>query len=356
MAIFSKLTIQNVLMENAEFMSDIQMHEHKNRLKKNDIQSIDTEWEIVVLNAFSKIGKVNHEIALSDGSKPDIHFINEDFEFYADVTAVNDDNNIENENPLKPFERLLLQKLEKAGLTAAGFHIVLNTASNTSKYAAKLSLPNKSEFQSEIFGPEFKKYLNEIKRNAKDNRALVISKGEIHLKMEYTPGNPYFSLSHPNYRAPTELTKNSLYNSLKNKAQGQLRNIPTGKIKGIIACDADCHIFNQPTQGWNVTHLTKEMIISEFLRQNQSVDFVVTLRSGFLKQPRYSFDLTNRSVLMDVFLNSNLPVNEEKLIFNTMENMQNGIPKPSNTAEGARETIKMNLKPNGTMKNEQEGP
>ncbi len=61
MAIFPRRIIQRMLNKNAEFLTKEQIDQHVLRLNGKGFQVIETEWEVAVLNAFSKIGRVQHE-------------------------------------------------------------------------------------------------------------------------------------------------------------------------------------------------------------------------------------------------------------------------------------------------------
>ena len=61
MAIFSRRIVQQMLNENASFLSMESLDQQVARLNTKGFQLIDTEWEVAVLNAFSKAGVIEHE-------------------------------------------------------------------------------------------------------------------------------------------------------------------------------------------------------------------------------------------------------------------------------------------------------
>src|SRR5258708_37828827 len=93
MPIFARRTLQRMISENDAFLTKAQTEKHVSYLNKADEFSIAYEWEVVVLNALSKIGCVSHEEQF--GSKlPDIHFKSRSTPsdtFIADITAVSDE-------------------------------------------------------------------------------------------------------------------------------------------------------------------------------------------------------------------------------------------------------------------------
>jgi len=79
-----------------------------------DISAIATEWELVVLNAFSKLGNVSYEKKLGGISEIDVYFQLNKFPkifLIADITAVTDEG-YEKNNPIKQFYK----KVRKFGL------------------------------------------------------------------------------------------------------------------------------------------------------------------------------------------------------------------------------------------------
>ncbi len=103
MAIFSRRTLQRLLNENASFLNKEQLKNFEEKLNKGDLSF---EWEIVLLNVFSKLGKVTHEPIFENSAKKlDILFSSENedkFEFLADITTCSD-YFAEREKPLDLF-------------------------------------------------------------------------------------------------------------------------------------------------------------------------------------------------------------------------------------------------------------
>ena len=61
MAIFSRRAIQRLIEENTAFLSRKQTQTHIAKLNLHNESILATEWEVVLLNAFSKLGTVKHE-------------------------------------------------------------------------------------------------------------------------------------------------------------------------------------------------------------------------------------------------------------------------------------------------------
>jgi len=103
MSIFPRRVIQELLNENRDFLSPEQVDDHVKKLNSQNNNSLDTIWEVVILNALSKIGQVIHEKEYEGSSKPDVYFESNNIEpFVADITAISDDS-YEKENPTNYF-------------------------------------------------------------------------------------------------------------------------------------------------------------------------------------------------------------------------------------------------------------
>lgn len=61
MAVFSRRTVDRMLIENAAFSTEDQLDRVIARLNSTGFQALEAEWEVSVLNAFDKIGNVEHE-------------------------------------------------------------------------------------------------------------------------------------------------------------------------------------------------------------------------------------------------------------------------------------------------------
>src|SRR6185295_18420983 len=121
MAIFSRRIVDKMLRENSAFLSREQLDQQVTRLNSADFQPIDTEWEIAVLNAFSKFGDVRHEPPLDGTSRLDLLFTAHDgSQLLADVTSVSDEG-FEDKSPVKAFYVELQERLRKAGLLYRGW-------------------------------------------------------------------------------------------------------------------------------------------------------------------------------------------------------------------------------------------
>ena len=72
MSIFARRILQRMINENAQFMTASQTNRHVRLLNLKDGQQAGAEWEVVLLNSLSKIGRVQYESDLGGRSRPDL--------------------------------------------------------------------------------------------------------------------------------------------------------------------------------------------------------------------------------------------------------------------------------------------
>jgi hypothetical protein len=340
MAIFSRRTIQQMLNENSDFLTETQIIQHVTKLNQDDFQAFDTEWEVAILNVFSKIGKVVHEPDLGGSSRLDLLFTpNNDAKnsMVADITTVSDDG-FEIDNPVKDFYVELTERITKAGLSGNGFN--LSIGAHPQKYGepTKIKLPPRGEFANEIFNGNFKSFLNQILTQPEQPAVYRVSNEKTELTLSYTPGKRFFSSTWHVYNQALEKTKNPIFNSLKAK-QRQIKKTNYSGSKGIILCDAGSDMPHKQSFNSFETTYNADDAIRDFLRQNQSIDFVLMISSVWTGKTNPFTEGKTRKILVSVFKNKNYETLPES-IKESLENLEEYFPEPVNTASGARETIR----------------
>lgn len=344
MAIFSRRTIQRMINENAESLTKEQLDQHVSRLNKGDFQSIDTEWEVAVLNIFSKIGKVEHEPNLGGSPKLDLLFVphrNTEAHLIADVTTVNDEG-FEIKNPLKAFDVDLKRRINKAGLRGNSFGYSVG-AHLPPRYVNKpiLMLPPRGEFDQEIFNSTFKAFVNRVKQSPDKRHNHHISTDKTCIHITYNPNQKWFRGASHIYNRAISKTQNPVYNALKLKAQKQFKRIRHSGPKGIILCDGGSDMVRTRLRNRFHIDYNAPNAIEEFLRQNQSIDFVLMLSSIWANDSRYQ-RYSRRPLLkiqVKIFPNTNFSKLQAG-IRDSLLDLEKHFPKPINNATGARETIR----------------
>jgi hypothetical protein len=269
MAIFSRRTLQRLVDENSEFLSRKQIKDHVRRLNNRDI---NVEWEIVLLNVFSKLGRVEHE-SVFNGKQPDLYFVSGDtkFSFLADIKTVSDEG-IETKNPFDQLNERLHKEVLKHGIQGA-WRIDIGGNYEEARRERKLvqmKLPALSRFDKEIFNQTFDEFASLIKANPSQPRKFEVRNHSVDLRISYHPSDRWTGTgSLPGYKSiecPEHLIQNSIWSGLVDKAE-QLKGANFDGILGIVICDGGSDFLSKANR-----------IVDEFLRNYQYIHFVLLFR------------------------------------------------------------------------------
>ena len=348
MAIFPSRIIKRMLNENADFLTKEQLDKHILGLNGKKFQPLETEWEVAVLNAFSKIGKVEHEPRLKGTSKLDLLFVSDqdsEARFVADVATVSD-KGVENKKLLNAFEDQFKRRINEIGIISYFRCSIGEHPFGVCDVEVRLMLPPTQEFDKEIFNGQFKSFLKCVKQNPKQPRTHQILSVKTNILIEYIPDieNNHFQkvdlITPYVYTLATSKTQNCVYNALRKKAQNQFKKVSYSGPKGIILCDGGSDMFHrQPSEKYNAYYNAIEAV-REFLRQNRSIDFVLMLSVIFTD---YGRPLLRRKPFRKVHVefipnksSTNLPAGIRQIL----TELERHFPEPFNTAHGVRETIR----------------
>ena len=296
MSIFPRRVIHRLIDENSEFLTQSQLEKHINNLNQYDPQKyLDYEWEVVVLNAFSKIGKVIHEPDLESGKKPDLLFKlhdRDDVNILADIITVSD-KNLYDKNPVEEFSNKLSYILSTKYNFEDGsfeYRIEGNYGDDYLKEKKKLRLPKKSDLYNYIFNTtEFVTWIEQIKLEPNSKHFCNIINQKAEVKFTYSPREWMgVSGSYPSFNQPGHsdinyqnrnwrdklMTQNVVYNALKSKAKylKQAASFHDGQ-KAIILCEGDCYLLREN----NAKQPRLNDVVFRFLKDNNSINFVLVL-------------------------------------------------------------------------------
>jgi hypothetical protein len=298
MAIFTRRTLQRLIDENAKILSRKQIKKHVDELNRmHERRSLAFEWEVVLINAFSKVGKVQHEHSFGGSRKPDLYFESEEDPtkcFVADITTISD-KGFEGSNSIEALREDLLRRVQEKGLRQNSFslevegnykeihkgnyYMLPGDPNETLLYQGgaktKLKLPGISRFEEKVFNSDFERFLDEIKSALEEKRTYRVNKidEDIDLTIEYDPTQTFSSAGYLEYRRINHLTQNSVYQALEEKA-GQLVDSKFSGALGIILCDGGYTPFHSMSHF--STH-TVDDVIRFFLRHNPAISFVLTI-------------------------------------------------------------------------------
>jgi hypothetical protein len=103
MAVFSRRSLQRLLCENSEFLTETQTARHVAGLNEGDL---GVEWEVVLLNVLNHMGKLSHESNFRLKA-PDIFYQGVDgLDFIADIRTVSD-RHVDDANPIERIKARL---------------------------------------------------------------------------------------------------------------------------------------------------------------------------------------------------------------------------------------------------------
>lgn len=335
MALFSRRTLQQLVWQNIPVMSEGLAADMDARVNgKNVDQRLAAEWELAIVNALTKLGKVGYAEASKGSAVPDVRFVaSSGEEFLADITAVSDTGYHES-NPFDYLQNELVRRVQKQGLDAN--HFSLKVDGNSRKLylggpKARLALPRVSDFATVIFNKDFARFIADIISNPSQVRAFSARSGEeVSLSITYNPNQPFFTGNHLAYDVVFSLENNPIYNRLKRKAE-QLRRSGYSGIKGIILCDAGCAVMRAKSRAG--FHYSAKEIVAHFLRRNKSISFIQLLTVDDDKG--HHSDTHHFRVVEQTYLNSPHSVPESLML--ALQAVPSVIARPQNKPCNARQ-------------------
>ena len=333
--IFARRAIQRRLDELRPVLGENVTAQLAARLNTPGTDRLAVMWEVVILHALSKLGTLQHEVALASGRRPDVRFKDGDLLVNADITAVSD-KSLHEQNPVEELIRLIEQAKARLGLPIGGVSVAIESSTQYLPGGHKISLrmPERkrlTEFVRDKVVPEIKRLI-ESGTNAP---TFTISDGDALLHLSIDPSrSPYNNASYAAYNLPFVRNRNPLYRTLHDKAK-QLRGALG--IVGIIVGDGDSATLANLTGGPGA--LGGRAIAEEFLRQHPSVHFVLLLS---VEEPRFAWHQarpTERRLVAElVQRKSNSPPAElETLVLRMVNLLPKPIAMPGNAARRAKE-------------------
>jgi hypothetical protein len=304
MAIFSRRTLQRFINENAKFIEERKLRQHINNLNNiNPEQYLSYEWEVAILNIFSKVGKLTHEPVFGKKT-PDILFssYNNDCNFIAEILTISDQY-FEEQNPIEHFRKEFERVIKKNNLDICSFNVRVegNNGIDFLKEKKKLKLPRKEEFNDKIFKKnDFLVFLSKIKSKPESQHDCVLKDSNLDLhityhphKFRYHPLQKGFGMSHPYYRGIFDtdidyskqgnrivrmLKNNVVYRGLDNKCKYLKKIKDSNSLEekiGVILCDGGCDLIHNSSN----YYCTLEKILNTCLYYNSYIDFILVVKT-----------------------------------------------------------------------------
>ena len=302
MSIFGRRILQRLINENSRFMSERQTQRHVALLNFNDARSAPAEWEIVLLNSFSRLGEVQYEADLGGKSIPDLLVSRSGTEpLVVEITSVSDAG-YEDANPIREFESAFLKvSQEEAPRTwRVSFSSRQSAIGNYPEQKTRLLLPRKAEMQ-QFVAKTYGKFLDDVRQQPTEAHFREYRDARVQITVTYTPYHEGISgAGYASYVSLKAREANTLYKALAKKAE-TLKRCGSARTRGIIVCDAGASFLSSEP---SPNAFGVRDIVSHFLRKHSTVSFVmiVSVTTG-----PYSNSCRNRLRLSrEVFLNSYL--------------------------------------------------
>ena len=336
MSIFPRRVIQKILNENRNFLPPEQVDNHVKKLNSHNDNSLATIWEVLILNALSKVGHVAHEKEYEGSKKPDIYFESKRIEpFVADITSISDDS-YEKENPISYFRECLEKFFRNADLTLKGVSINVGDimVGDYDDRKLKLALPEKKNIP-QFIKKECFAFRETIEKNPNKESNTTINNDKIEISLSFNPKEKYSIEGYASYNTPYSLTKNPLYNSLKKKVK-QLRNSKYKGIMGVFICDGECDSLNNDF--YCADKFSQTDIIQEIFRNNKTLSFVIVLS---LEENNNIFGLESTKFIKGVcYYNPEAKFKVTPIFFEELKKIENFFPVPETMPVNARTNLK----------------
>jgi len=372
MAIFGRRTTQRLIDETATVITRRQINKIVDELNAmSTTETLSPDWELILLNVFSKIGRVRHEQTFEGNTKPDLFFeckTHPDVQFVADIRTVSD-KGFKAANAFDALFDDLMNRVQSRGLRALSFSLDVGgnhreiqrgqffidpqDASQTIQYKGgtktRLKMPGKARFEEKIFDKGFEQFLGEIEASPALKRVHhVTSKSEdLDVKITYDPNQMFAGGGHLEYRRINHLTQNPLFQALEEKASQLIGSKFNGTL-GIVICDGGFTPFHSLPHF--STH-TVEQVITYFFNHNPLISFVLTF---VLKKASHDFGAPIR-IATTLYSNTSFKAQEDHFM-ECLNEMIQFFPEPKADAFNALYSVKGKYPHEGgyiTMREEQ---
>jgi len=293
MALYSRRILQRLINENDQFLLDGQTKSHVQQLNRMPKEiTLAYEWEIVLLNALSKVGNVVHERNFGGSRNADIYFEafnNPKANFVADITSISD-KGADKINPFEDLSNTLRKLVKEFGLKPSSFNLKVGRHPGPTfkgGHKVRLKLPGRARFLQTIFGKEFDAFIHRILGKPKEADRFEVKTDDADVEISYIPNQRYSIGEYPSYTVLNSITDNTIYQALENKASQLIGTNFRGPL-GIFLCDGGSRLFSEiSTAGLSYT---MDDIIKDFLLYNEEIHFIVTFTTE-RKNPYATFPL-----------------------------------------------------------------
>jgi hypothetical protein len=296
------------------------------------VDSVAAEWELSVLYGLTLLGRVSYEPKIGK-KKPDILFkldSDDDIKFIADVTLVSDAD-LEHSNPIFELTQLVAAEARKLGGISGSFSFAPeSTAGVFGASKVQLSIPHKRDLPAFV-RDHIIPHLRLIAQRPSETRVFLIKSAQYKLMLTYMPGQRFSYAKYRSYRSVTRIDKNPLFHALEAKRK-QLQDTYYEGCRGIIVCDGGCEIITKQSPRWG--SYSKEQILRKFLRNTQSISFIVLLWVEELGDAHVN--PRPHRVNVDIMVNPHARYPVPAQLVELLKNLPKFWPQPVQTGERTR--------------------
>jgi hypothetical protein len=276
--LFSRRYAQECLDRLGAVVTQHELKKFVDSLNRPGRDRIIRLWEVVILDALSRVSPIQHEQPLSDGQQPDFSFVvpvGETFiDVIGDITCISD-SGLDDQNPVQRLSDEVVRVARKLGVDPSKLDVRVkgNTVGPYRDAKMMLGLPAKGGIVA-LVKTEVLPFLSAIRRNPEQASSMSVQRPDATLTIAYNPGQMFFRMGHPSYEVSYSVDRNPLWAGLKRKAD-QLRASSPDSIRLVIVCDGDCKTLKEksPMGG----HFSTKAIVEDFLRRTSTVDAVLLL-------------------------------------------------------------------------------
>ncbi len=342
MAIFPRRIVQKSINEIRGLLPAEQLKKCIQELNSSDlVRSIAREWEVIILNALSKVSTIStieYEKIFEGGERhPDVFCkLTNGTCFLADITTISDRGAHES-NPVDFLFRQIHAFLREKQAPSQGIDIRIagDFVGKPGYQKVKLALPQKKDIP-EFIEHNLSSFATHIASNISEPHHISIEYDGINIRISYNPGNYFSGGGYPVYTSFYSRTRNPIYHRLKEKSD-QLKRSGFLGITGIFLCDGGCSSLNGSANG--TREISQDTVIQHFFESNNQVSFILTItpeedhfslwssarekynKFKFYSNPNTNFPVTSDLVEALELMRQNLPT-PESMPFNALRHLE----------------------------------
>lgn len=278
MFIFSRRAIQEKLDLLGGVLSAEQHANLVSRLNRLGRERLSAMWEVVFLQALSRVAPIRHEVALPNGRQPDFEFKFDHggthLAIVGDIASVSD-LGLDKQNLFRELtdEGSRLARKYRLDPNHFRYDVSGEQVGARPKLRMKLLLPTGEAF-TKIIKNIIEPFVRELALSPRMTAELNHEEPGVCFSVSYAQSQWASGGGHPCYDLAMSLTENPIYRALRAKAD-QLRAAPEGAIRIIILCDGDCAAMRKSIFAGAGNNYSARQIATNFLRKTSSVDLVL---------------------------------------------------------------------------------